>query len=397
MESGGAHAQTISQITALIRSTLESRFDDVQVEGEVSNFRPSSTGHWYFSLKDDNAALSCVMFRGLAARAPFKPADGQTVRATGNISVYAKRGVYQLAARTIQATGQGNILAMLEERKRRLAAEGVFDRARALPAVPRSVAVVTSPTGAAVRDFVRVLATRDARLSVRIVPVPVQGESAAVPIARAITVAAMIAEVVVVTRGGGSVEDLLPFSDEAVVRAIAACPRPVISAIGHEVDWALSDFAADRRAPTPSAAAEIVAPRFGDIAARLSVAVEGGLLRYPERLERLRERVERVSERELTYRFRNFAQPWYQRIDEAARALKDNWSERLRDVRARVRLATERTETASPYSVLERGYAIARDASDGRVLTRATHATAERTLTLQFADGTSGPWRQDRT
>lgn len=390
-------AQTVSQITATIRSTLESRFEDVQVEGEVSNFRPSSTGHWYFSLKDENAALSCVMFRGLASRATFEPTDGQVIRATGSISVYAKRGVYQLAARTIQAAGQGNILAMLEERKRKLAAEGLFDRALPLPAVPRSVAVVTSPTGAAVRDFVRVLATRDARLAVRIVPVPVQGESAAPLIARAIGVAATLAEVVVVTRGGGSVEDLLPFSDEAVARAIAACPRPVISAIGHEVDWALSDFVADRRAATPSAAAEIVAPRFADIAARLSAAVERGVLRYPERLEQLRARVDRVSQQELNYRFRNVAQPWYQRIDEATRELRDGWIERLRDVRARIQLATERTETASPYSVLERGYAIARDATDGTVLTRAAQATAERSVTLQFADGSSGPWKQDGT
>ncbi|GHU45214.1 hypothetical protein FACS1894190_17300 [Spirochaetia bacterium] len=253
---------SVSEITELIKQKLENGFGAVYIEGEISNCRPSSTGHLYFTLKDNAAAISAVMFKGSLRGLGFKPADGALVRVSGRISVYAQRGSYQIICETMEVAGSGDILAMLEKRKQLLAAEGLFaeSRKKPLPAFPETVAVVSSPTGAAVRDIINVLGRRSSGLKVIILPAPVQGTQAAAFISRRIEQANMwkLADVLIVGRGGGSLEDLLPFSEECVVRAVAASAIPVVSAVGHEIDWALCDFAADLRAPTPSAAAELI-------------------------------------------------------------------------------------------------------------------------------------------
>ena len=282
---------SVSEITQLIKTTLEDGFPWITIKGEISNFRPSSTGHWYFSLKDVDAVISVVMFRGRLDGVHFSPADGVLVKATGSVSVYAKRGSYQLICESLVKAGEGDILAMLEELKRKLAAEGLFDldRKKKLPLFPSRIAVVTSPTGAAVRDILRILRRRNAGVSVVILPTPVQGDGADERIARAIELANRhaLGEVIIVGRGGGSLEDLLPFSSERVVRAIAASDLPVISAVGHETDVTLSDLAADIRAPTPSAAAEMVAAPRAELLAQV-----GGLRSMLER--DMRQRLERV-------------------------------------------------------------------------------------------------------
>ncbi|MDR2662034.1 MAG: exodeoxyribonuclease VII large subunit, partial [Treponema sp.] len=250
---------TVSELTGLIQANLENAFPQVLVEGELSNCRPSSTGHLYFSLKDPGAKIDGVMFKNRLAFLGFEPRDGMLLRVRGRISVYPQRGNYQLVCEDMELAGAGNILAMLENRKRALAAEGLFDpeRKKPIPRFPETVGVVSSPTGAAVQDILNILKRRAEGIRVIILPAPVQGVDAAPIIARRIEQANRwnLAEVLIVGRGGGSLEDLLPFSEEAVVRAVAESEIPVISAVGHEIDNALSDLAADLRAPTPSAAA----------------------------------------------------------------------------------------------------------------------------------------------
>lgn len=254
---------SVGALTNLIKNSLETSFSSVSVEGEVSGAKISSSGHLYFSLKDRDALIQAVMFKFRLSGLDFELVDGIKVIARGGVSVYAARGQYQLIVQSMKKAGIGDILAMLEERKQRLSAEGLFDQAnkKPLPAYPSRVAVVTSPSGAAIRDIINVLSRRNAGIDVLLLPAPVQGDEAAGIIAARIRQAnrLRLADVLIVGRGGGSPEDLLAFSDEEVVRAIAASDIPVISAVGHEIDWALSDFAADLRAPTPSAAAELVA------------------------------------------------------------------------------------------------------------------------------------------
>lgn len=380
----------VSEITLAIRQTLEGEYHDVAVEGEVSNFRPASSGHWYFSLKDENAVLACVMFRGSRRGVTSEIREGDRICAYGDISVYPPRGTYQLVLRSFEPAGAGQILAMLEERKRAFNEAGLFANRRPLPYLPRSVAIVTSPTGAAVRDVVRVLSRRRSPVSLRILPVPVQGADAHISIAAAIRYAGRhrLGDVILVTRGGGSMEDLLPFSEEEVVRAIAESPIPVVSAVGHEIDWALSDFAADHRAPTPSAAAEIIAPAFDDARLRIRSAIVSGLNAHLARLRSLRYRLDRYSVAEIRYRFRNFTAPWYQRLDDARTVIEDAMARTIRDRRNRLELTRERIDGASPYRALTRGYAIVREHSTGTIVSRRAAADKVQTFDVQFDDGT---------
>jgi len=261
---------TVSEITAEIRSVLEGRFEGpVAVRGEVSNYKRHTSGHLYFSLKDEDAVLRCVCFRGAADGLPFEPADGISVVAYGEITVYPRGGQYQLVVLTMRLTGAGDLYRALEELKRKLAAEGLFDedRKKPLPSFPQRIGVVTSASGAAFRDIRNVLSRRWPGITIVIRDTRVQGVGAADDIATAIEEFNLDGTVnlLIVGRGGGSLEDLWAFNEELAVRAVAASAITVISAVGHETDWALTDFAADLRAPTPSAAAELAVPRKSDV------------------------------------------------------------------------------------------------------------------------------------
>ena len=253
---------TVSEITGQIAAILEGSFEDISLEGEVSNYRPAQSGHLYFTLKDARAQIRCVCFRDQARSLRFKPEDGLHVTVRGSLGVYEPRGEYQIYVSHIEPVGAGALQMAFEQLKKKLAAEGLFDEARKkpLPVLPRCIGVVTSPTGAAIRDILRVLKRRFANARVQIFPVKVQGDGAAAEIAAAIRYfnKAKFAEVLIVARGGGSIEDLWAFNEEAVARAIADSEIPIITGVGHETDFTIADFAADLRAPTPSAAAEIV-------------------------------------------------------------------------------------------------------------------------------------------
>ncbi|MDR1904270.1 MAG: exodeoxyribonuclease VII large subunit [Treponema sp.] len=357
-----ARKLTVSELTELIRRCLEGSFAQVLVEGELSNCRPSSTGHLYFSLKDGGAVISAVMFKNRLRSLNFEPKDGMLLRVRGSISVYNQRGTYQIICEDMEMAGTGDILAMLEKRKRLLAAEGLFDedRKKPLPRFPSVVGVVSSPTGAAVRDILNILKRRAPGVKVIILPAPVQGAEAAPIIAKRIEQANRwrLADTLIVGRGGGSLEDLLPFSEEIVIRAVAASLIPVISAVGHEIDWAISDFAADLRAPTPSAAAELVSEGREETLALVRGQRDIMYRAVTARTERSRLLIKPFGIEEMEIRFRSILQPRLVRFDDAKEALLDSLAGRVKDIRRRLELAKLGLEAGSPLSILERGFSV---------------------------------------
>ena len=382
---------TVSEITSLIRDLLELKFFNITVEGEISNFRPSSTGHLYFSIKDEQSVLSVVMFKNRSFGLSFKPADGMVVRASGNISVYAKRGTYQLICESLVKAGEGELLALLEKRKAKLAALGVFDRERKkpLPLFPARVAVVTSPTGAAVRDILRVLKRRNAGLNLVILPSAVQGEGAAEAIARQIRRANEfeMGDVLIVTRGGGSLEDLLPFYEEVVVLAIADSRIPVISAVGHEIDTTLTDLAADVRAPTPSAAAEMVSASRLELAAELAAMRNGITGALQSRVERIRLLLSQFTPDNLVRNFQIYVQPYALEVEEAREQLKLAMERMLVPSRHRLALLSQAMVSNSPLAVLQRGYAVVRAEKTGQVLMSSREVETEDIVQIRLHKG----------
>lgn len=374
----------------MIKELLEGSFPSVTVEGEISNYRPSSTGHIYFTLKDETSAISAVMFKGKSRYLAFTPKDGALVRVTGSVSVYAARGSYQIIVDAMEMAGAGDILKILEDRKRRLADEGLFDqnRKRPLPFFPEKVAVITSPTGAAVRDILQIVGRRNPCVSVTVLPAPVQGPDAAETLVRQIETANRwnLADVIIIGRGGGSLEDLLPFSEESVVRAVAESDIPVVSAVGHEIDWALTDYAADARAPTPSAAAELVTPVKEDLESAITAA--GNVLRssMESKLERVRLILSRFTPESLELLFRRIEQPRLLRFDDAKENLLACMRERVTDAKHRIALRVIALENGNPQAILERGYSMVRTA-DGAILRDAAEATAGTALEITPARG----------
>src|SRR5881392_3322538 len=299
--SSGRAVLTVSQLTEQLRVLLEERFPAVWVEGEISNFRSYGSGHAYFTLKDADAQLRCVIFRTRAQRIRFQPADGLHVVAFGSVEVYAQRGEYQLVIELLEPRGLGALQLAFEQLKERLAAEGLFDarRKRPLPRFPRKIGIVTSPSGAAIRDMLRVIGRRFGEIHIVLAPARVQGDGAAAEVAQGIRELNALGgvDVIIVGRGGGSLEDLWAFNDEMLARTIAASKIPVISAVGHEVDYTIADFVADVRAATPSNAAELVvkekravADALGELSRRLIRAMSRRLAAQRDRLETIRER-----------------------------------------------------------------------------------------------------------
>ncbi len=382
----------ISEITTLVKDLLEQAFGQVTLEGEISNFRPSGAGHCYFTLKDDSSAISAVMFRGKARSLSFDPQDGQLVHATGSLSVYAARGTYQIIVESMEPAGSGDILRLLEERKNLLAAEGLFDesRKRSIPAFPSRVAVITSPTGAAVRDILQVLHRRNPLIGIVVLPAPVQGTEAPPALVRQLETANRyeLADIIIIGRGGGSLEDLLPFSDEAVVRAVAASEIPVISAVGHETDWSLCDFTADVRAPTPSAAAELASPLREEWVYRITSARELLEQAISSRCEKIRLMMSRFDRDSLELRMRRIEQPLLLRLDDAKETLLSTMRDRTREMQHRIALYREQIRGANPADILKRGYSIVRDAESGVVLRNAADTAPGCRLVIQPERGT---------
>jgi exodeoxyribonuclease VII large subunit len=382
---------TVSELTELIRRKLEGAFPSVVVEGELSNCRPSSTGHLYFTLKDAGAAVSAVMFRNRLRSLAFEPRDGMLLRVRGSLSVYAQKGTYSIVCEEMEQAGAGDILAMLEKRKQKLAAEGLFDqeRKRPIPRFPQTVGVVSSPTGAAVRDILNILSRRAGGIRVILFPAPVQGSGAAEIIARRIEQANQwkLADVLIVGRGGGSLEDLLPFSEERVARAVAASEIPVVSAVGHEIDWAICDYAADLRAPTPSAAAELVSANRGETLETVRSYAGSLYNTVKTRIERVRLLARPFGLSDLEYRFRAILQPRLVRFDDVKEALLSNLEIKVEELRRRLDLARTALEAGSPLSVLERGFSVVINENNGRAVRRASELKPGDRLTIRPMTG----------
>jgi exodeoxyribonuclease VII large subunit len=362
------------------------------VEGELSNCRPSSTGHLYFTLKDAGAAISGVMFKNRLRFLSFEPRDGMLLRVRGSLSVYSQRGTYQIVCEEMELAGTGDILVLLEKRKQALAAEGLFDqdRKKPVPRFPATVGVVSSPTGAAVRDILNVLQRRAAGIRVIILPSPVQGAEAGPIIARRIEQANQwrLAEVLIVGRGGGALEDLLPFSEEVVVRAVAASKIPVVSAVGHEIDWALSDFSADLRAPTPSAAAELVSASHEETLDTIRFLADTIYRTMNARIERVRLLAKPFNLEDLEYRFRSILQPRLVRFDDAKEELLAALAERVSELRRRLELARRSLEAGSPQAILERGFSVVINKATKKVVSRAEDTKPGDRLIIRPLEGT---------
>lgn len=362
---------SVTELNNLIKELLEG-FPTINLEGEISNYRPNSSGHLYFNLKDQNSVISAVMFRGSATYLSFAPKDGMKVQVTGKLSVYGPQGKYQIVITKMSISGEGAILKMIEERKRMLAAEGLFDQSRKkkLPLFPETIGVVTSPTGAALRDILQITKRRNKCVSVVVLPALVQGAEAAETIVRQIRNAnrAKLCDVLIVGRGGGSLEDLLPFSEESVVRAICESEIPVVSAVGHEIDWALSDYAADLRAPTPSAAAEITVPELAKVKAALMQYSQFFYQEAMNRVQKVRLTIKSFDPQNLELKFRSIELPLLSRFDNAKDALFQNINSKLRDTRQIIDNCVTVLENASPQTIFDRGYSMVRIKDSNKIL-----------------------------
>lgn len=380
---------TVSQLVALFRDLIEENFVDVLVEGEISNFARPSSGHCYFTLKDDRGQLRCAMFRPQARLLKFAPQSGMKVICRGRASVYPQRGELQLVVEKVEPSGIGELQLAFEQLKQRLAAEGLFadERKQILPEFPRTIGVVTSPSGAAIHDILTVLRRRAAGVSLLLCPVRVQGEGAAREIATAIAELNREggSDVLIVGRGGGSLEDLWAFNEETVARAIAASKIPVISAVGHEVDFSIADLVADLRAPTPSAAAELAIKNREDLEQhcdqlmlRLGQVMSGQIALQRMRFEALHRRL--VSPVERLARGREQLGVLSERLE---RALK--W--RLENQNANLQRLCERLDALSPLRVLGRGYALVQKVSTGELLRDARRTAPDEELLVRLNEG----------
>ncbi|HEX7997018.1 MAG TPA: exodeoxyribonuclease VII large subunit [Pyrinomonadaceae bacterium] len=437
---------SVSELTIQVRAALESRFASVWVEGEISNFKQAASGHWYFTIKDEGAQLRASCFRGINSRIRFRPSDGLQVRARGRLTVYEPRGDYEMIVEALDPVGAGALRVAFEQMRDRLAAEGLFaeELKRELPLFPRRVGIVTSPTGAAIRDILHVVSRRTRTVDLVLSPARVQGEGAGLEIARAIELLNELharatregrdderVDVIIVGRGGGSAEDLWAFNDEGLARAIRASVIPVISAVGHETDFTIADFAADLRAPTPSAAAEIVAARedemadaVHDLTRDLVQAVRLGIMEQRSRVqeaamshgfddvrERLRDSIAAVEEarHRLETSMMRAAQRAHRRADAVVRRLQPvrlgariaagrtrfnvacaerdaAISARLEDARGRLSITMASLDALSPLAVLQRGYALAQD-ERGRLLTDVSAVRPGDQLQIRLARG----------
>lgn len=383
---------TVAELTAQIKNSLEGEFPSVWVSGEISNYSRPQSGHSYFTLKDEQAQIRAVIWRSAASRLKFDLTDGLDVICHGHIDVYAPRGSYQLVIDQLQPKGIGALELALRKLREKLAAEGLFDPAkkRKLPAFPRRLAFVTSPTGAAVRDFLEVLRRRWRGVDVLIIPARVQGDGAAQEIVAGIRLANRLVprpDVLIVGRGGGSLEDLWSFNEEPVVRAIAASRIPTISAVGHEIDVTLADLAADVRALTPSEAAERVVPAVDEITARMRGYRQRLRHAAHRRVMLLRARFDGIVNQRLFRRPFDLVMDRSRRLDELSAHASSSMNRLVIERASRLATIAGKMESLSPLAVLARGYTITRDAKTGAAVRAATQLRVGQSIVTRFASG----------
>lgn len=376
---------TVSELTKMIKAQLEQpQFSSIAVQGEISNFKHHTSGHMYFSLKDEGSKIKAVMFRSRNARLTFAPQDGDTVIVVGSLGVYEPNGEYQIYADQILPMGVGALHLKFEALKQKLADEGLFalERKKKVPFLPRKIGIITSPTGAAVRDCISVIRRRYPKMDVLVIPAVVQGEAGPASIVAALEQAGKRGDldVIILARGGGSIEELWCFNDEDVARAIAACPIPVISGVGHETDFTIADFVADLRAPTPSAAAEMAVPDYFDLTQTLNQNSKRLIMSVGKLLQDKRQAVAYLTERRVFLRPEERIHREQQRVDEWVSTMVKAITHRISITKQVFENLTGKLDSLSPLAVLSRGYAVCQKMDDSVITDAAQVSCGERVL-----------------
>lgn len=385
------NAVTVTQLNKY----LKDRFDEdenlnaILVKGEISNFKNHYTGHLYFTLKDENSLIKCIMFKSYAEKLNFKPKDGMKVMVFGTVSVFERDGVYQIYAKSMMEDGMGDLHEQFEQLKAKLEKEGLFEQShkKAIPLYPKVVGVLTSQTGAVIRDIINVSTRRNPNVYIRLLPVPVQGPGAAEQIADKIRIMneKKLADVLIIGRGGGSLEDLWPFNEEIVARAIYDSEIPIISAVGHETDFTIADFVADLRAPTPSAAAELAVPDIFEVKQKIINYQDRSKLALKKKIEIMKLRFEKIMKSRI------FTDPMRKIMDDSI--ILDDYMKRLENAMKEIKTEKKnkytelvtKLDSISPLKTLIRGYSLTE--KDGKIIKRATQIDKGDIITIKFSDG----------
>ena len=382
---------SVTELNKYIKQKIDGdeMLNNVLVKGEISNYKHHYTGHLYFTLKDDNSLIKCIMFKSYAGNLKFEPKDGMKVTLFGTVSVFERDGVYQIYAKAMQEDGLGSLYKAYEEMKARLEKEGLFDSAhkKKIPLMPKCIGVLTSNTGAVIRDIINVSTRRNPNVYIKLLPVPVQGAGAAEKIADAIKLMneKNLADVIIVARGGGSLEDLWPFNEEVVARAIYASELPVISAVGHETDFTIADFVADLRAPTPSAAAELAVPNISDITLKLEAYNNRFKLELKKKVELMRLRYEKCMNSRVFKEPLQKINEKYILIDMKVKSMQNNIFNIYNKKKTEMVKHIAKLDALSPLKTLTRGYSIVQ--LNGKVIKSVNQVKKDDEVDIRLVDG----------
>ena len=382
---------TVTELNLYVKNKVaeDEYLNNVYVSGEISNFKHHYSGHMYFTLKDENSLIKCIMFKSYTATLNFVPKDGMKVNVLGTVSVYERDGIYQIYAKAMVEDGVGALYEEYEKLKKKLEIEGLFDEAhkKSIPFMPKVVGVLTSNTGAVIRDIINVSTRRNPNVNIRLLPVPVQGEGAGIKIAKAIKQMneLKLADVLIIGRGGGSLEDLWPFNEEVVARAIYESEIPIVSAVGHETDFTIADFVADLRAPTPSAAAELVVSDIYDVKNTLDIYENRLKILLKRKTEVMRLRFEKVMASKVYKDPLKNINDKYLEVDRFAKLIENFGALKLQKVKGEFSKLVAKLDTLSPLKTLSRGYSIAE--KNGNVVTSVNELIQGDELRLRFIDG----------
>jgi len=382
---------SVSELNKYVKDVVaaDEFLNNVFVRGEISNFKHHYTGHMYFTLKDDKSLIKCIMFKSSTAMLSFMPKDGMKVKVLGSVSVFERDGVYQIYCKAMQEDGVGDLYTKYNELKEKLEKEGLFDEShkKQIPFMPKVIGVLTSQTGSVIRDIINVSTRRNPNVYIRLFPVPVQGEGAGEIIARAIRIMndKKLADVLIVARGGGSLEDLWPFNEEVVARAIYDSDIPVISAVGHETDFSISDFVADLRAPTPSAAAELAVADVFDVKDRIGLYEKRYRMLLMKKLDLMKLRYEKCISARGFSNAKDRINNKYQDIDSLVKKLEKNITRRVHDSRIKATEIITKLDALSPLKTLTRGYCVTQ--SNGKIIKSVKDAKKDLEMDIMYFDG----------
>ena len=384
-------AITVSELNSYIKEKIaeDEMLASVLVKGEISNFKNHYTGHFYFTLKDENSLIKCIMFKSYAEKIDFMPKDGMKVMVFGSVSVFERDGVYQIYAKAMQEDGMGSLYTKYEELKKKLELEGLFDSStkKKIPEFPKVIGVLTSQTGAVIRDIINVSTRRNPNVNIRLLPVPVQGPGAGEKIAAGIELmnSKKLADVIIVARGGGSIEDLWPFNEECVARAIYNSELPVISAVGHETDFTIADFVADLRAPTPSAAAELAVPDIYELKNTINVYQNRFRISLKRKTELMRLKYEKCMQSRVFRNPTQFINDYLLKIDNDVKRMENSINKKIHNSKNAFIEKAAILDGLSPLKTLTRGYCLAE--TNNKIIKKSEELETNQEITLRFSDG----------